>query len=415
VALTSSHINLIERGLPYIVTEREWEAHGLDEVSTVLRNLGVIGESYAGGFRIVEPRQFVGYYRNRSCSLAIDPRRAELFEDVRRFVAGFPEKQVTAETSATSDEQLHVIDPAILFCSALESAVQAGLPLLYHRFSIATSHPRGRINFTETFRKFQSRGILHKVACESPARQYDPRLTSVLSTVISLLRRDYSIPSGILGRLEIFACLFEGARIYRIPEAKDAAESLIRNYDGWTEVRRVLLLGQAILTSQEQVWDVQLPIAGGECRFCNMDRLWEIAVLTAFQRTWRGEGRTVEYHPYRNRNFTLFLGRGPEIDPDVVAFEAGKPAMIIDAKYSDTEQPAAGDLYQLLCYVRRLKADIGVLVYLSSQSTWHSMVGRAEGNVAIAAGGASTHKTSQGLLQVSGAVCTDYEAAISKA
>jgi hypothetical protein len=116
----------------------------------------------------------------------------------------------------------------------------------------------------------------------------------------------------------------------------------------------------------------------------------------------------------RNRD-RHHLGTLIAIARNTQAFEAGKPAMIIDAKYSDTEQPAAGDLYQLLCYVRRLKADIGVLVYLSSQSTWHSMVGRAEGNVAIAAGGASTHKTSQGLLQVSGAVCTDYEAAISKA
>lgn len=410
--MTGSYLGLTERGNVSVIPEREWQMYGLDEASTLLRRLGVIGEGYASGFRIIEPRQFVGHYRSSSCSIRIDPRRSELFEDLRRFVAVLPEKRRAAENSAEPDEQLHETDPAILFCFALEDAVQAGLPFLYRQVLVMSSNPRGRINFTETLRTFQSRGIRHKVVCGSSAREYDAQLTRVLSTVISLLRRDYSIPNDLLSRMELLACLFEDAPIYSIPEAVNSTETLIGRYDDWAEVRRLLLLSQSILTNQQEVWDLQIPVAGGECRFCNMDRLWEIAVLTAFKRAWIGHTRMVEYHPYRGRKIMLFPDGGPEIDPDIVAFEEGKPKLVVDAKYSDAQEPSASDIYQLLSYARRLNADYGVLVYLSSHATWYSRIGTADGNVVISAGGASTVESSQGLLQLAGSACSDYETAI---
>jgi hypothetical protein len=410
LALTGSHIRLIERGNASVMSESDWQSQGFDDASLVLKNLGVIGERYTGGFRIVEPRQFVGYYRSPSCSLRIDARRTELFEDLRGFVTRFPEKETAAETALAPDHASHSLDPAVLFCSAFEAAVQAGLPFRYRRSVVASSHPRGRINFTQTFRAFQSRGIRHKVSCETSVREYDPSLTGVLATVSSLLMGDYSMPNNLLERLNIVSCLLEGSLIYRIPEAANEAAKLARRYEDWTEVKRLLALAQSILAQQDQVWDLQVPIAGGECRFCNMDRLWELAVHTAFQRTWSRAGRTVEYHPYRNRNVRLFPGGGPEIDPDCVAFDDGRPAIVVDAKYSDAQEPSASDVYQLLCYARRLDVPNAVLVYISSLTTWHSVIGLAEGRIVIAAAGAATDNTVQGLLQIAARVCSAYDA-----
>src|ERR1017187_6780222 len=97
------------------------------------------------------------------------------------------------------------------------------------------------------------------------------------------------------------------------------------------------------------------PYSGGQSAASSPSALHEDGLTKRFRRCrspFREPPKSDRHH----------LGTLIAIARNTQAFEAGKPAMIIDAKYSDTEQPAAGDLYQLLCYVRRLKADIGVLV-----------------------------------------------------
>lgn len=108
-------------------------------------------------------------------------------------------------------------------------------------------------------------------------------------------------------------------------------------------------------------------IGWGVAEFVDLERLWEdaTALLTAAHRP--SATSTIVQHPLRAAPLTLMTDGGPALDPDTVVYEGSSPRVIVDAKYSITGSPIAGDIYQIAAYVGRLGASAGVLAYVSPQ------------------------------------------------
>jgi hypothetical protein len=218
----------------------------------------------------------------------------------------------------------------------------------------------------------------------------DDSLGSVISTVASLLNTGYDISSALQLRIGQLVNLFDEGKILNTQEATIRADTLLRIYSDQPSLVRLLMICQAILRAEQVIWDTDIPVPGGECRFCNMDRLWELAVWTAFKEASAAhDDLSVEFHPFGRASIRLLTDGGPRINPDVVVFKNGKPFVIVDAKYSEASSAAADDVYQIVCYTQRLNAVKGTLIYLSPKDGWSEELGRTEGGSVISAGGVS--------------------------
>jgi 5-methylcytosine-specific restriction endonuclease McrBC regulatory subunit McrC len=311
----------------------------------------------------------------------------ELFASLHKFVASMPDKRLLAEEVQKPSTDLHILDPAVAFYKALSDTIDEGIPFIYERTTSTTSRPRGRVLFNETLRSLRTRGISHKVVCGFNVREFDVNLSDVVSTVASLLEAAHDVPPMIQLRISRLVDLF-GGQVLTTQQATEKANLLLEVYSDRNELARLLRICRSVLVGEQNVWDMEIPIAGGECRFCNMDRLWELAVWTAFKEASNDqEGLTVELHPFARAGMRLLTEGGPRIDPDVVIFEDGEPAVIVDAKYSESGSAVAGDVYQIVCYTQRVKAAKGVLVYLSDKGSWSTNLGRTEDGRVISAVG----------------------------
>ena len=385
--IEQQHIRLIERGVPAILEEGSWIGVEQDDRWRLFQSLRVVRTVVNGRYRLLEPRQFVGSFRSNYWSIRVDPRHPEFFEALCAFVGQWPSKQAPIVDDARDASAGARADAEAAFFIAAERAINSGLPFLYSTRLVTTSRPHGRVRFTDTIRRLQSRGVRHKVVCEEPIRYGDPILRGVLGTTMVLLR-DRSLPqSAPRRRLELISDIVEPT-VLKTNDAIHGANHLIATYSDWPEVTLLASVCKAILTSAADIWDIQHQLDGGECRFCNIDRLWEIGLLQAFKHVGARRGLKAEFHPYGSSNVTLFDTGGPEIDPDIVVFHQGAPKIIVDAKYSIKREPDAGDVYQIVCYTSRLKARMGVLVYLAdSDSPWLKELGQtAEGAKCFAAG-----------------------------
>jgi hypothetical protein len=198
-------------------------------------------------------------------------------------------------------------------------------------------------------------------------------------------------------KLELVSPLFENSRKLTMPEAALAAEGLARKHRN-TPAGDAMDTALSILRKESVVWDSQLAVASGRCRFCNLDRVWELTLGTLLQR-FMGSPFEVQFHPFASACLRLFEPHGPSIDPDLVIYRDECCEIVVDAKYSVSESARADDIYQIACYARRLHVKSAILVYVSSVATWVRRLGNHEGCEVIAAG-VDHRDIEQGILQI---------------
>ncbi|MBK5290729.1 MAG: hypothetical protein JJE04_03410 [Acidobacteriia bacterium] len=286
------------------------------------------------------------------------------------------------------------------FLSACEAAVHSGLPFLYSKHLVTTARPRGRVHFRYTIRQLQSRGIRHKVVCEQTVRQGNARLEGVLGTTMSVLRDRLWHGSSQRSKLDLLDAIVE-TRTLRLVEAIGVADELVTEYDDWPEIRLLISICRGILSGDNEVWNIQHELDFGECRFCNMDRLWEVGVLRALEESAHSANLRAEFHPFRRSGVFLFEEGGPEIDPDIVVFDRSQPAAVIDAKYSVAREPSADDVYQIVCYSSRLGSRFAALVYLAQPGgAWFVQIGTTSQGTKCFAAGVPLDSVRTGLLSV---------------
>jgi McrBC 5-methylcytosine restriction system component len=209
LALTEHSITLIERGSPVVIPEAEWQTFGFDDLCDTLHAHGVIGMKRVGGFRLLEPRHYVGELRSRGRSLRILPKVEGLLESLRSFVAKVPATLVSAHEDWQPSKAAEQADPARALLNALEEVLATGIPATYDRSVVTTSHPRGRILFNETVGELLSHGIRHKARCEHSTRHGDYSLGAVLDTVVRMLAIEVSLPPLLRFKIERLVELFE--------------------------------------------------------------------------------------------------------------------------------------------------------------------------------------------------------------
>lgn len=382
MALTGLEVRLVERGAPAILSAVEWETPGLQEACRVLGANGVLGVSRSGQYAVLEPRNFVGELKLQGHLVKIAPKNPDWFAAIRAFVGPRLAKTVKDDHESGAEGDFASRSLAAAFKKALEEALSFGLPSTYRRESMVTSRPSGRLMLTETLRELSTRGLRHLARCSKSVRTVESRIGSVLHTTSDLIQNWPDTPSSIKDQLLVLTgAVDDGGLRLGVSEAIRVADELICEYSDWEPLVRLLEVTRAILNQEDVLWDVQVSRADGQGRFCDTDKLWEVAICLTLRKLLRPN--PVEHHPLRHGPQLLSLG-GPAVDPDVVAFRCAKPFIIIDAKNSRATAASSGDVYQVVCYSERLDAVGGLLVYVADAS-WVSDLGLSKGGRRIAA------------------------------
>lgn len=409
MALSNAHLSLTERGPAAIVAISEWQTAGLEEACDALGRVGILGIGITGRHAIVEPRQFVGRLRIQNRSITITPKNPVWFSSLQRIVQRSHTKTTpqTGPEPSGAAEGLH--DVAFRFYQQFSETVSAGFPFLYAERSFDTCRPRGKFEVTETFRRFYMRGIRHVVACKTMERSYDIRLASVACSASRMLRFE-GLPSELLKTADLLEGVVESAAFPLNPDQfEDEVNHLREDYSDRRDVVQLAETSLSVIRGEKEVWTTQLTVSGGEAKFCDADQLWERAICVSVKqdlRTRRIDRYGVELHPFRSSRVLLLSTGGPDIDPDVVVFDDGKPFAVIDAKNSVTTSPGSGDVYQIVCYTDRLKSALGILVYVSPGDTWKQLLGTTQNGAKIVAIGVSANDVARGLDAVAAEIAS---------
>lgn len=375
----------------------DWEASGLAEAAELLASRRVLRMRSSGPYRLLEPGQFVGRFRLAGRSIAVEPRLPRLFDALRDLVARPPAKVVPVMDAMRPATTPHALHPALAFAKALEDAVRDGLPAEYHRTEITTSRPRGRLLVSETLRTLHTRGLYHLTRSAVQTRRYDPRLCRIVRASTASLFAARNVPPQAAAILDRLSPLTEDGGAASVTAARELARELRAEYAERPPVAELLRVAEEVLAEATVVWNLDQPLAGGDCRFCDMVSLWEHAIREALGVTCHGTERA-ELHSFRGASMRLFSDGGPTIDPDIVVYNHGTVAAVVDAKYSITKTWAADDVYQIAAYVRRTAAPLGVLVYVSPDEKWVQRVGHEANGAQILALGVPAEDAYAGLV-----------------
>ena len=408
MAVIDRTIDLTERGASLVAQRTELDASEFGSVCEQLKAVGVLGVSHNGAYTVLEPRQFVGRIKHPGGVLTIAPRWPKLFSALRDFVTYSASKRAIGYLPVAAQNQ-HLTDSATALIRAFEACLRAGFPFDHTRTRYTTSTPRGRLLIGETIRDLQIHGVRHLVRCESTRRTYDRDLEAlVLSAAGVISSAEWTTTAMRLNLSRLCSILTSPPLCSKSPPN---AEALQNRYSTRPEVIKLVDICVEVLAGATAVWDYTVNIPGAESRFCNMDRLWEnVLALTVRQIVAVTKNITAELHPMARTATHLFDVDGPVIDPDVVVFNQGIPKIVLDAKYSMASAPASSDVYQLYCYVHRLRARYGILVYLSPNSKWIERLGATDDGAELFAVGASIEDPVQDLRALFGS-CVAFTSA----
>lgn len=396
MALTRDLV-LVEQGEPVVVPDGDWADATAGEPLRRLATAGVIGARRSNGFVILEPRQYVGHLRFPGRSITIVPKSTGMAALMRGLATNIPDKIASGEQRLSDRGASQVVDPGALFVETFDGAVWAGLPFDYRTRDIVTSRPRGKLLFGDTLRHLASHGIRHAVWASLPERVVDPELGDLVTTTASILLSESGLSGEDASRLNRLAPLVDSiGSVVTTDEGLQLAAGAVTRHEGRPEIGRLLAACEAVLRRETGVWDVQFAVPGGECRFSDMNRLWEVAVLVAHRRA-AAAGLRIELHPLRRAGISVTDGDGPEVDPDILVYAGDAICAVVDAKYVEARAPVADDVYQVMSYARRLESPVAILVYVSPGPTWSRDLGRGDGVHVLGVGLTST-ETESGVI-----------------
>jgi hypothetical protein len=378
------NVSLVERGDPVLLSTGQLIGTPLQAALERLGDLGVLGVRGLGSVTLVEPRNFIGYLAYVGGGVRIVPKNMKVFDQIVQVVRGYRRKEIEGAARGRLIGDAGVDDPGAAFAVAAEVAFGRGLPFEYLRTAKGTSTPRGRVLFNPTIRRFASRGIRHKSVCSVAAPVPNRRLNGLLVAVANLVIP--TLEGSLRRKLEFVRGALSGGSVrLSLRDAKELVPVLRSEFSNHRDVQLVLAAASAVLEDEESIQTVFEHVADGEYyRFVDSDRLWERAVHELFKRALTDQGELVpRLHPLSG--VCLLEGGGPEIDPDLVCFRSGRPELVLDAKNSVCDSARADDIYQIVCYVDRLGARRGLLVYIAGWQGWSSTIGVTSGGAVVSA------------------------------
>jgi hypothetical protein len=155
-----------------------------------------------------------------------------------------------------------------------------------------------------------SRGVRHKVRCSVQRKEPVRDLGMVAAASLSALTSHRFTVRSALNRIESLIDLWDVKATVTTSEALALLPRLASAFEERTSVLRLLSVVAGILASEQIIWDYELPVEGGDCRFCNTDRLWEITSHRVAESCAQADDK-VELHPIRNSGLIVRHARCP--------------------------------------------------------------------------------------------------------
>ena len=376
-------INLKERGLPEVVPTSIWQDRELESPMQALASVGVIKLSWTIAGTVLTPGHFVGELRLPGVTLKIHPKSAKLLSAMEQLALTASSRRARhidplAESDAGEDQ-----DPAGSFVRALFDAIREGLPWNYGTQRVTTSFPRGRLEWGPTISQLVSRGVRHRVVVNIPKRVQGARLARLVHAAHACLPTTPGATPKVLADAQALLPAFDQANPFKsLDEALAEARMLIAGAcEGFSRAAmRLLACSFELLARQYDTGCVFMQIPGGIARFRDLEELWERCVQRFVENCSfiRASDTETRLHGLRGCGTKLLPDGGPELDPDVVAFQTGRVIAVFDAKYKALEarnSASSGDLYQLTAYVRSTSARLGMLIHFNDDTASAVRVG----------------------------------------
>ena len=355
-----------------MLSEAESQELAEDAHFDKLLRIGVLSLKRIGVRVAIEPTQFVGKAILSCGTIIVSPRRPKLFEDIADLATAYSLRQTTASALGRDEGRTALI--ALLLRSMSESASE-GLPQLYSSSISDGSIVKGRILISQTIQRFSARGVNHRAVSRASARGIDDQLLAVIATILASLSEEFAIGRDSIKLLNTLVNVL-GSEQTPLPvdDVIEQCALLSSRYADWPNLCRTLALAALFFKGELSIWDTRVDGSGGYSQFCNLDLLWEQAVFSFADRALQGSASIAMLHPLGRGKFSLFPGSVRTIDPDIGIYSVDTLTMIIDAKYSLVSAASNSDIYQVLAYMRRMRTNFGILVYLSER-TWIENIG----------------------------------------
>lgn len=361
-------LTLRERGSPIAIAPADWLRLQMEHSIGALHRRGILRVERTTAAIMLFPSTFVGELRAPGLTLTIRAKDELFYKAMLGLAENFDAR--TAQHHEARSNTAVGDDLASPYVRALSACVEEGLPWQYERQVEATSRPRGKPQFTQTISSFLSRGVFHKIVAAHHDRQQLHSFASVVWAAYRCLPNAPGLTNGLAQRAARLVEAIDNDRELDVAEALWIGAELLEEETISNAGRRLLTASLLLLDRTERSGTSLISIPAGKAQFVNLERIWERAVASLL-RTWVSDNENVALHGLSADNIHLFGERGPVIDPDVVVFDKGRSATIVaDAKYkilAPTEaRGLSTDIYQLTCYIERIRPPVGVLVYVGT-------------------------------------------------
>jgi 5-methylcytosine-specific restriction enzyme subunit McrC len=315
---------------------------------------------------VVTPSSVVGAATTLHLHVVVEPK---LPIDRVFYLLGYAKRiRFAAETTPLAARP-DLVEPFVAaFLDALQRALRRGLPMSYVAREEALPTIRGRVRFAEQFR-----------------RRYD------LPLPVEIGYDDYTIDTEANRLVKAALRRIEQLRLRRASSRRRTAEALVA-FDGVSDTgfnprrlpvfsftrlneryRTVLELAALIVRSTSV--ELHPGATPTSSILFDMNIVFEDFVWAAMDDEMRRLLPPV-YRWKQGKSIALDEGNVVRTEPDLSLWRGSRCVFVGDAKYKDTDQGEAGDLYQLLAYCSATGLAEGLLLYAQTpdEPTVHQVV-----------------------------------------
>lgn len=277
------------------------------------------------------------------------------------FLLGYAHKIRFATETTTLAAREGIVEPFVTaFLNALQRALRRGLPMSYVSREEALPTIRGRVRFADQLRRRYNLPLPVEVGYDDYT--VDTEANRLVKAALRRIERLRLRNAHLRRRTAEALAVFEGVSDVsfdprRLPKF---------NYTRLDERYRPVLELAALLVRNTSV-ELHPGAASTSSILFNMNDVFEDFVWAAIG----DELRSILPPGYRwrqGKSIALDEDRSVRPEPDLSLWRGSQCVFVGDAKYKETEQGEAGDIYQLLAYCSATGLAEGLLLYAEKPS-----------------------------------------------
>jgi 5-methylcytosine-specific restriction enzyme subunit McrC len=270
---------------------------------------------------------------------------------------------VTGEASL-NQQRIHLLDQFIFdFCTRVTSMLREGAIARYQQFEDNLTTVRGRLAFTEHFRR---NAVTHThLFCQHDERTVDNPHNRALKAVLHGLRLS-AVSTHARGVVDTLLHRFADVSSTTVRPTDFDQLHFDRTTTRWRPTfERAKWLLEGLFP------DVRAGAIDGTCLLFNMERLFEAFLGVMVRKAWRDHRNNLNVVLQGPKRDLAASSQGPafELRPDISIIERDRVVRILDAKWKALDATSANlgvdraDVYQLSAYAGRYGCENIGLVY----------------------------------------------------